>query len=206
MHVRGTALLCMSALAWTCAQADPVTPPIGAKPDNLAGTMKVTCRNVTTGETVSFEQAAKAFDCRANGLKIHDGDKLKITLSADAVAFAGHRYEGLPACGSWSACEAAAEALGGHLATLVSDGEQDFVYATFNALGPFWIGLTDAKKEGTFKWITGERFHYAHWAPGEPNNQGDEDCVEVYTPGLAAPGFWNDLACGDSLSGVAEID
>ena len=137
---------------------------------------------------------------------IGDSDRVKITITAAAVTFAGHRYQGLPSCGTWAACEAAAEALGGHLATLTSPAEQSFVYDTFKGLGPFWIGLTDAKIEGTFVWVTGERFNYAHWAPGEPNQDGDEDCVEVYTPGSAVPAFWNDFACTNNLSGVAEIE
>ena len=48
---------------------------------------------------------------------------------------------------------------------------------------PYWIGLSDRKKEGAFVWDSGYTLsgHVAkHWSKGEPNNHGKgEDCVEI---------------------------
>lgn len=38
---------------------------------------------------------------------------------------------------------------------------------------------------------------HRRWNLGEPNNIGDEDCVEMYTSGL-----WNDQACTDVIEGL----
>jgi len=199
------AILGVSIIAFSVgARAQAVMQPIGAKPDGLTGSMSVTCRNTTSGKAVTFDQTAKSFDCRENGLAVNDGDHVKITLEADAVPFAGHTYQILQGCGSWDACEAAAEALGGHLATLTSAAEDSLVNARFIGYGHFWIGATDVRKEGTFKWVTGERFHYTNWAPGQPDNQGGiQDCVQVWD---SPPDSWDDLNCATSLAGVAEID
>ena len=59
-----------------------------------------------------------------------------------------------------------------------------------------WIGLNDAQSEGNFAWVSGESLTYTHWAPGEPNNNGDEDYVHIFPPfdGQGRDGFWNDSA------------
>ncbi|XP_056656024.1 pulmonary surfactant-associated protein D-like isoform X2 [Monodelphis domestica] len=57
-----------------------------------------------------------------------------------------------------------------------------------------FLGMTDMKTEGKFIYPTGESLSYSNWAPGEPNNDKDEeDCVEIFTNGK-----WNDKRCGES--------
>mmetsp|Transcript_23264 Transcript_23264/g.28539 ORF Transcript_23264/g.28539 Transcript_23264/m.28539 type:complete len:358 (+) Transcript_23264:113-1186(+) len=54
-----------------------------------------------------------------------------------------------------------------------------------------WFGLNDVTKEGTFKFApNGETPGYTNWAPNEPNNLNNEDCVEILSNGQ-----WNDLTC-----------
>lgn len=50
------------------------------------------------------------------------------------------------------------------------------------------IGLSDAASEGTFRWFDGSVATYTNWRPGEPNNSGDEDFVE-----MSLNGGWNDV-------------
>jgi hypothetical protein len=87
---------------------------------------------------------------------------------------------------NWSAAKAAAEAAGGHLVTVTSPEEKNFL-AAFNR--NFWIGLSDEQTEGVYQWVTGEPYVYSNWNPGEPNNAGNEDYTEM--GGLS--GAWNDL-------------
>ena len=63
-----------------------------------------------------------------------------------------------------------------------------------------WIGLTDAAKEGRWLSPRGEMVTMAAWAAGEPNNAGEEDCVEL----VVATGEWNDLACRERRPFVCE--
>ena len=53
-----------------------------------------------------------------------------------------------------------------------------------------YIGINDRNAEGYFINPDGVRATYTNWSPGEPNNVGNEDCVEIY-----AGGKWNDISC-----------
>lgn len=116
---------------------------------------------------------------------------------------------------TWTASEAEAVALGGHLATVRSQAENDWIFAQFGqfegvARG-LWIGLYDSALEGTFVWSSGEPVSYLDWAANEPNNQdGLEVFVHLIWHGEPRSSHWNDLADtasfpGIPLNGVVEI-
>ncbi|OPL33709.1 hypothetical protein AM593_06922, partial [Mytilus galloprovincialis] len=45
----------------------------------------------------------------------------------------------------------------------------------------FYIGLTDIFSEGTWVKASSYKFQtYFRWSPGEPNNNRDQDCAQVY--------------------------
>lgn len=98
---------------------------------------------------------------------------------ADAHTFAGHRYQFVPGALRWDEAKAKAEAMGGHLATVTSKEENEFIYATFgDKLDPtarassIWIGgFADAMGQ-SFKWVTGEPFAFTDWSAGEPDYSG----------------------------------
>ncbi|XP_042315139.1 pulmonary surfactant-associated protein D-like isoform X1 [Sceloporus undulatus] len=52
------------------------------------------------------------------------------------------------------------------------------------------LGINDMATEGIFKDLNGQVIQYSNWAPGEPNNAGNEDCVEVHPDGK-----WHDRGC-----------
>jgi hypothetical protein len=95
---------------------------------------------------------------------------------------------------TWTASEALAVALGGHLVSIGDQAEQDFVHGNFGNLGGvdrrIWIGFTDEAAEGSFAWSDGTPAKYTNWNPGEPNNSGG---VEDYAELLGSSGRWNDL-------------
>ncbi|HBH4034434.1 TPA: DUF5011 domain-containing protein [Clostridioides difficile] len=94
---------------------------------------------------------------------------------------------------SWKNAKVEAEnmeyrGLKGHLVTITSKDELDI----FNSLTTrtVWLGGSDEKEEGKWKWITGEPFKYTNWCPGEPNNFGG---VEDYMYSIKnSNGLWND--------------
>jgi large repetitive protein len=109
------------------------------------------------------------------------------------------------ASATWSAANTAAASAGGYLASINSSSENSFVLnAVTTALGsfsPYWIGLGDAVAEGTFVWSNGDPVTYTNWNSGQPDNSGNEDCVQVWT----AAGTWNDNTSTASMRYVVEL-
>lgn len=118
----------------------------------------------------------------------------------------GHVYEFVEANGiTWTEARLAAENLSfmgapGHLATITSQEEWDFVLNHF-AMDFTWIGLTDEAQENDFQWVTGETFSFAAWGvnPQEPNNAGNEDYV--YMERRSSGWGWNDFRDVESVFG-----
>lgn len=108
----------------------------------------------------------------------------------------GHTYYVLD-LSSWADAEAGAVALGGHLVTIRSQVENDWLMTTFGAYAPapegFWIGLNDAASEGVFAWTSGEELTFTNWNVGEPNGGVLENFVHVYGPASSGSSRWNDL-------------
>ena len=127
----------------------------------------------------------------------------------------GHIYLLLQAA-TWKDSEAEAISLGGHLATIRNQAEEDWVFKTFGGYGGqqrlLWIGLSDTTKKFHFSWSSGESVSYTRWAPGEPNNVGNgEDFVAIFYPNHGQANKWNDWSerkadpIGLPINGVVEI-
>lgn len=128
----------------------------------------------------------------------------------------GHSYY-LLTQNVWTASEAEAISLGGHLATINDTAENSWVLNNISTIGAstksLWIGLNDVASEGTFVWTSGETAPYRNFRSGEPNNAlGIEDYVLMYGVGIGggADGFWNDYsdsnnAAGQPVNGVVEV-
>lgn len=97
----------------------------------------------------------------------------------------------------------------GHLVTLTSQAEQDFVVGAFGAgaLGTKWMGAyqpTSSDGDTGWEWVTGEPFGFQQWSPGEPNNgyygtyYGYEDAAVFWSGGNwnDAPSLWNNYGGG----------
>lgn len=131
----------------------------------------------------------------------------------------GHLYY-LLSEDTWQNSESQAVALGGHLATINDQAEQDWVFATFGSYGgtnlSLWIGLREVGVEGNHQWVNGEPFTYANWCCNQPDNSlGDESYVHMIKTGniYGHPGgTWNDIRSPnifyppfDPLCGVVEV-
>lgn len=86
----------------------------------------------------------------------------------------GHEYILTPAPMTWQDAQAFSRSVGGYLASVGDQAENDWITTTFAVALPapdyVWIGLTDRDVEGTFTWDSGEPLAYTNWFPGEPNN------------------------------------
>ena len=66
-----------------------------------------------------------------------------------------------------------------------------------------WLGLNDLAKEGTFVWdSSGKTPSFTDWKSGEPNNKGDEDCVNLFIHDFAK---WNDASCHSKYRFVCQL-
>jgi hypothetical protein len=85
----------------------------------------------------------------------------------------------------------------GHLATLISQQEEDFIISNFPQVYPqyVWLGASDEASEGDWKWITGETWDYTDWAIGEPNGETYENCLDFGDYSSQ----WNDERCSRKL-------
>lgn len=87
--------------------------------------------------------------------------------------------------------EALASSVGGSLATISSQAEQDWLLDPSRAGSSdlFWIGYTRTSSGGPFAWEDGSTSTYTNWNGGEPNNLGDERNTVM---NWGSDGRWND--------------
>jgi hypothetical protein len=70
---------------------------------------------------------------------------------------------------TWADAEALGVRLGGHLVTIDSAAENDWLLATFPR--PWlWIGMNDRAQEGTWVWSSGRKVDFTNWRDGEPDD------------------------------------
>lgn len=105
-----------------------------------------------------------------------------------------HQYKIFYDTLTWEEAKAACEAMGGHLATITSEEEQQELNSYNGGNHNLWIGGYK-NADGQWCWVTGEPWKYENWGEGEPNNSSnvvaDESCVAMW------PEKWNDLANGN---------
>jgi hypothetical protein len=135
---------------------------------------------------------------------------------ATPVLYAGHYYDFIGGTGvTWDAARLAAAAstylsIGGHLATITSAEEDNFIRTTFSQqvaqfVGP-WLGAswdgTASGPTGGWSWVTGEGFVYTGWNGGEPNHLSGENALHF------SGGGWNDILKGrtDAIGYFVEYD
>ena len=122
---------------------------------------------------------------------------------------------------SWSEASQIAESLGGHLATITSKAENDFVFElidddrywfhSYNWRGP-WIGGVQPpgskEPDGNWTWVTGEPFTYAPWDAQQPNNfNGTPENRIAFGNQRDRISTWNDFTedFGEIVSFVVEF-
>lgn len=127
-----------------------------------------------------------------------DAEELEIIIDdgaylawAYASEYKGHRYKVFNEQISWSEAKAKCESLGGHLVTVTSKEEQEFLVRLKGQSISCWIGLY-ADENGEWNWVTGEEMSFTQWDPGEPNGFPEERYGAIW------PINWNDL-CDDSF-------
>lgn len=133
---------------------------------------------------------------------------------------------------TWSEANKSATGAGGHLATITSSDENDFVAKladasqfwghppnwTISRVGPWLGGLQ--QQDGKWRWVTGEAFEFTNWHEREPNThlfheeatRSLNNCISFYARRTESPTgrspMWSDNPSGqDYIAGyVVEFD
>lgn len=121
----------------------------------------------------------------------------------------GHWYDVVEYPSTWGqslvhAATRVHDGLKGHLATLTSQEENDFVTQSFVLGGNYWLGAFQGPRatapDQGWRWITREPWVYTNWDATEPNDFGEttgqEPQFEDGEEGslhILVNGLWNDL-------------
>ena len=137
----------------------------------------------------------------------------------------GHEYQLVCGSVSFSAAKTAAARAGGHLVTINSAKEDDFVAGVIDVPGAWtawnidtvtgpWLGLVQepgsAEPAGGWGWVTGEALTFTKWSIGEPNDGVGSSVHEhravFWGPGLTRATLWNDMEAGKTAAYVIEFE
>jgi fibronectin type 3 domain-containing protein len=128
----------------------------------------------------------------------------------------GHYYQVISGNISWDQAKTAAEGrswegMQGHLATITSSSEKDFISQNAGDLanGQYWLGgyqqSDSAEPDGGWRWVTDEVWGYTNWNAGEPNNSGGLENKTAFSGN--GSGQWNDERFDGTLPGyLVEYD
>lgn len=106
--------------------------------------------------------------------EIHDRLRRQLRVSIPtryketAAEFNGRFYAFVSHRDTWSKAQRQCKKMNGHLATVTSRAENDFLYALSHGEGG-WLGSThDPDAETGWSWVTGEPFSFQHWRNDRP--------------------------------------
>ncbi|XP_052799392.1 type-2 ice-structuring protein-like [Mya arenaria] len=102
---------------------------------------------------------------------------------------------------NWNNAEDHCISLGGHLATVRTIEEHQFIVENRPLPNRFlWIGgKRSSTVVSTFVWANGEPWDFHHWSPFEPSKE-EEECVDIYNYKADPAQYgdtWNDRMCSE---------
>lgn len=121
------------------------------------------------------------------------------------MSWNGHRYQFYDEAMTWEEAKARCESQGGHLATITSEAEQQFIMSVLEGTGTgFWLGA-QSNSFGWWSWVTDEAFEeqYSNFSEGRPDGSGGFLWISAYSD--SNRGKWDNVP-GGSWGFICEWD
>ncbi|MGN1442629.1 MAG: lectin-like protein [Acutalibacteraceae bacterium] len=94
---------------------------------------------------------------------IFSASAASLNIPSGAKYYNGHMYYLYKSEATWTKAKKLCESRGGHLVTITSKGENDFVASMVKGDDAVWIGIYQKDKNSSFKWVTNEKVSYKNW-------------------------------------------
>jgi hypothetical protein len=115
----------------------------------------------------------------------------------DAIEFNGKWYHIYPEPVSWSDARQKCRSLGGGLASVTDEVTHNFIKNIAPKI-QLWLGSSDEKTEGKWRWENGAVMQFAGWLKGEPSGGREENYVYV------VEGGWRDAGSQERHGFICE--
>ncbi|XP_048117659.1 brevican core protein isoform X4 [Alosa alosa] len=162
---------------------------------------------VTTTDACTENPCANGGTCVESGsttkclcLPTYGGDFCQIDMEHCEPGwekFQGFCYRHFVKRQSWEVAEQHCRMCGGHLVSVMSPEEQNFINDRYREYQ--WTGLNDRTIEADFRWSDGNPLLYENWYRGQPDSYflSGENCVVMV---WHDDGRWSDVPCNYHLS------
>ncbi len=132
--------------------------------DRNEGPANYICRVTVGGESQVFQGQ---IDTTGTDIDIIEFDYGGAGANVDSDTWNGHRYAYVGNnTSTWTDARALAESYGGHLVSIESQDEQDFLNSRFGGNG--WIGLYG--DSSGWSWVDGTSSGFSYWNGGQPSD------------------------------------
>ena len=123
----------------------------------------------------TYEWTGGAMPANVGAASGYISNDAPVTDSMVSGTYNGHTYTVIERELDPLAADDYCKSMGGYLASITSQGEQDFVAGLAAQVDyeDFWIGGSDYGSEGTWYWLTGEPWSFTTWYPGGPAGEAE---------------------------------
>ncbi len=180
-------------------------------PDGMNNDQIFYTNNESTTVTIWYDEDTKLWGVEGDNITTEFKDyPIEIPVNpSKGIEYKGHYYKIFKdVCQSWDDAMLYCSNMGGYLATISSQEENDFLFKYMKSCGydNAYFGFTDKDNEGVWEWVSGEDTAYTNWHEAEPNNEngnGDEDYAMFYWK--FSDGTWNDGNFGNGTENDDKI-